>query len=218
MAVCRVHALLPDPGTVGVTAIDKRPVDGPVVAGPYGLFADVQADRKDHGGPDRAVYAYAQEAAQAWAARLGREVVPGLFGENLRTAGLDVDGAVIGERWQVGEPGVGPELEVTMPRTPCATFGRRLGEERWVRRFTEGGMPGAYLRVARRGALRAGDPVRVAHRPEHGVTVAQWFTGPTGERARALLAAQDAGQVRLAEALLAHVRPALARWAESGGA
>ncbi len=209
--MCRVHALLPDAGTVGVTAIDKRPVPGPVLVRPYGLFADVQADRKDHGGLDKAVYAYAQESADAWSAELGRTVVPGLFGENLRTAGVDVDGAVVGERWQVGEEGTGPLLEVTMPRTPCATFGRRLGEERWVRRFTRGGLPGAYLRVLAAGTLAAGDPVRVVHRPAHGVSVGGWFREPGAASARALLDAQDAGQVRLAEELTAYLLPVLAR-------
>jgi len=58
-AVCRVSALLPDPGTIGVTAIDKRPVDGPVHVRPLGLRADVQADRKHHGGLDQAVYVFA---------------------------------------------------------------------------------------------------------------------------------------------------------------
>lgn len=211
IAVCRVHALLPDPGTVGTTAIDKRPVAGPVRVRPHGLYADVIADRKDHGGLDKAVYAYSQESAEVWSAQLGREVVPGLFGENLRTRGLDVDGAAVGERWQVGTEGTGPVLEVTMPRTPCATFGRYLGEERWVRRFTEGGLPGAYLRVVAGGEVAAGDAVSVLHRPGHGVSVGGWFREPSAASARALLAAQDAGEVVLADALLDYLRPALAR-------
>ncbi len=211
LAVCRVHALLPDAGTVGTTAIDKRPVHGPVRVRAHGLYADVIADRKDHGGLDKAVYAYSQESAEVWAAELRREVVPGLFGENLRTAGLDVDGAVIGERWQVGAQGTGPLLEVTMPRTPCATFGRYLGEQRWVRRFTQGGLPGAYLRVVAVGDVAAGDAVDVVHRPGHGVSVGGWFREPSAADARALLDAQDAGEVRLADALLDYVLPALAR-------
>ena len=96
LAVCRVHQLLPDAGVFGVTAIDKRPVEGAVRVRPFGVRGDVQADRADHGGRDKALYAYAQEAADRWAAELGREVPPGLFGENLRTAGVDVDGAEVG--------------------------------------------------------------------------------------------------------------------------
>lgn len=183
-AVCRVDRLLPDSGTIGITAIDKRPVDGPVRVRPLGLRADVQADRKHHGGVDQAVYAYAQEDADHFAGVLDREVTPGLFGENLRTAGVDVTGAVTGERWRIGET---LELEVTIPRIPCGTFARRLRVDGWVRRFTQEGRPGAYLRVVRSGSVAAGDPVVVTHRPSHGVTIGQLFAGPTPEQARAVL-------------------------------
>ncbi|WP_123518956.1 MOSC domain-containing protein [Frigoribacterium sp. PhB24] len=173
-AVCRVSSLRPDSGTIGVTAIDKRPVDGPVHVRPLGLRADVQADRKHHGGLDQAVYAFADEDASHFAELLGREVTPGLFGENLRTSGLDVTGAVIGERWAVGETLV---LEVTAPRVPCATFARRLGEPQWVKRFMAEGRPGAYLKVVKSGPVESGDAVVVLSRPEHGPTIREVFTG-----------------------------------------
>lgn len=209
--MCRVHQLLPDAGTVGVTAIDKRPVDGPVKAGRLGLYADVQADRAHHGGPDQAVYAYAQEDADHWAAELGRPVEPGLFGENLRTRGVEVSTAVVGERWRVGSA----VLEVTQPRTPCATFARRLGEDRWVRRFTEANRTGAYLRVVTPGRLGAGDAVVVEHRPEHGVTVADWFGGWSagGDLAHAqrLLEAHALGEVRLTDEMRERAATVIAR-------
>lgn len=204
LAVCRVHVLHPDAGAVGITAIDKRPVEGRVKVRPLGLYADLQANRADHGGVDQAVYAYAQEDADHWAAELGREITPGLFGENLRTRGIDVNRAVIGERWQVGTA----LLEVTQPRTPCQTFARRLGEERWVRRFAEANRSGAYLRVIENGDLGAGDTVDVVQRPEHGVTIADWFGvryGQTSDGAAVaarLLAAHAADEVRLADDLL----------------
>ncbi|MGW2093456.1 MOSC domain-containing protein [Promicromonospora sukumoe] len=188
LAVCRVYVLHPDPGTVGVTAIDKRPVEGRVKVRPYGLYADVQADRANHGGLDQAVYAYAQEDADHWSVELGREVTPGLFGENLRISGLDVNGAVIGEQWRIGSA----LLEVTQPRTPCQTFGRRLGEQRWVRRFTQANRTGAYLRVVENGDLGAGDTVDVVHHPLHGVTVADWFGAQYG-LARAAAGSGSAG-------------------------
>ncbi len=104
-AVCVVHQVLPDPGgEVGVTAIDKRPVDGAVLVSPSRFGEDRCLDVKHHGGPDQVVYAYADEDAAFWAGELGREVAPGLFGENLRTSGLDVNGAEIGERWRFGDP------------------------------------------------------------------------------------------------------------------
>ncbi|WP_209560122.1 MOSC domain-containing protein [Frigoribacterium sp. PvP032] len=188
-AVCRVHALLDDSGSVGVTAIDKRPVDGPVPVRKLGVRGDVQASRAHHGGEDKAVYAFADEDATHFAELLGRQVLPGSFGENLRTAGLDVTGAVIGERWAVGERLV---LQVTMPRTPCATFARRLGERGWVRRFQEEGRPGAYLKVVVGGEVSAGDELRVVHRPEHGVSIGECFAGLAPERAALLLSDQEA--------------------------
>jgi MOSC domain-containing protein YiiM len=193
LAVCRVHALHPDKGN-GTTAIDKRPFDGPVRVRPLGVFGDVQADRKHHGGPDKAVYAYGQEDADSWARELGYEVTPGLFGENLRTSGINVSGAVIGERWQVGDRLV---LEVTSPRVPCGTFQRRLREPHWVKRFTEKGLTGAYLRVVRAGDIQAGNAIEVLSRPDHGVSVFDWFTEPTVERMERLQAAQESGEIRL---------------------
>jgi MOSC domain-containing protein YiiM len=198
LAVCRVDRLLPDPGTVGVTAIDKRPVDEPLRVRPLGLYGDVQASRKHHGGVTKALYAYADEDARVWADALGRDIPPGLFGENLRTSGLDVSGAEIGERWRIGDELV---VEVTFPRTPCATFQRRMGEPQWVRRFTEAGMPGAYLRVVHSGTIAAGDSVEVVSRPGHGVTVASWFTAADARQSAALDAAERDGTVRLAPEL-----------------
>ncbi|MDD9205274.1 MOSC domain-containing protein, partial [Georgenia sp. 10Sc9-8] len=142
--------------------------------GAYGLRGDVQADRKDHGGPDKALYVLDEAEAAHWAAELGEPVPPGRFGENLRVAGLPVDDAEIGERWRVGDQ---LEVEVTGPRTPCATFGRWLGQDGWVKRFAQHGRPGIYLRVLRPGDVVAGNRVTVVHRPGHGITVARWFAG-----------------------------------------
>lgn len=166
VAVCAVRQLRPDAGHVGVTAIDKRPLDGAVRIGAYGVYADVQADRKHHGGLDKALYAYAQEDAEFWERELGQELPPGFFGENLRTAGIDVNAALVGERWRIGDR---VEVEVTMPRTPCQTFARWVGgaEERgWVKRFSRERRLGPYLRVVTSGRVQAGDEIVVVHRPE----------------------------------------------------
>ncbi|QNE36041.1 MOSC domain-containing protein [Leifsonia shinshuensis] len=195
LAVCRVAQLRPDAGNVGVTAIDKQPVESRLKVRTLGLYGDVQADRKHHGGSTKALYAYADEAADYWAAELGRPIPPGLFGENLRTAGLDVDGAEIGERWRIGDKLV---VEVTCPRTPCATFQRRMKEPQWVRRFTEAGRVGAYLSIVHAGTVGAGDAVEVVRRPGHGVTIASWFTGADADQADALVAAKEAGALELA--------------------
>jgi len=196
LAVCRVHQLRGTKTGIGVTAIDKRAVDGPVKVRPLGLHGDVQADRKNHGGPDQAVYAYSQEDADFWAAELGRDVPPGLFGENLRTQGLDVSGAVIGQRWRVGADVV---LEVTSPRVPCATFGERMGEPQWVKRFTQAARIGSYLRVVEGGKLAAGDPITVLSTPSHGITVGKFFSDPTVEDVLTLQAQHDAGELTLGD-------------------
>lgn len=181
--------------TVGVTGIDKRPVDTPVEitvpARGSGLAGDAVCDRRYHGGPDQAVYAYAGEDLEHWRHELGRTLPPGTFGENLTTRGLDVTGALIGERWQVGPTCV---LEVSAPRLPCRTFAAFLAEQGWVRRFTEQGRPGAYLRVIRPGSVCAGDPMLVLHRPAHDVTIGLAFRALTSDRAALprLLAAEPA--------------------------
>ena len=98
------------------TAIDKRPVDGPVDVTWLGLAGDRQLG-SGHGGVDKAVYAYSDEDAAWWADELGREIPSGLFGENLRTHGLATSGAVIGEQWSAGTA----VFEVRMPRTRART-------------------------------------------------------------------------------------------------
>ncbi len=212
LAVAVMFEPLPRIGSArGPTSIDKRAVDGPVGVDAVGVHGDRVYDTKHHGGPDKAVYAYAQEDADGWAAELDRELPPGYFGENLRTAGLDVTGAVIGETWQVGDGPAPVLLEVTMPRTPCQTFARRMDEPHWVRRFTARGRPGAYLRVRRGGSVRAGDPVVVVDRPAHGVGIGAWFTGRRPADARAVLAAEAAGTLAVAADLRPYLDAAVAR-------
>lgn len=169
---------------VGVTGIDKRAAAGPVavrapgVRGASGLAGDQIFDKANHGGDDQAVYAYAREDLDAWQAELGRELTGGVFGENVTTAGVDVTGARIGERWRIGEQ---VELEVAVPRIPCGTFAHWIAEQRWVKRFTIAAMPGAYLRVCSPGEIQAGDPIVITHRPDHDVTIGLTFRALTRE-------------------------------------
>ena len=181
-AVCVSGAdLLPLPDRrPGRSGIDKKPVVARVAVGELGLAGDVQVNRKYHGGEGQAVYAYAQEDADWWAAELDRELPPGRFGENLRTTGLDLTGAVLGERWQVGTA----VLEVTAPRIPCANFARFWGVDQLVKRFTAHGASGTYLRVLQTGEIGAGDTVEVVHRPDHGVTAGLVFRAFTTQKSR----------------------------------
>ena len=151
-----------------MSSIGKAPVDGRVRVQGVNVAGDDQADRRVHGGPDKAVYSYAWEDTLWWSARLARELGPGMFGENLTLEGVDASHAVVGERWRIGTV----ELEVCQPRLPCAKLGHRFGDQRMVRRFAEAGRPGAYLRILTEGELGAGDQVHITHTPSHGVTVA----------------------------------------------
>ena len=149
------------------TGIFKVPVDGRVATRGVNLVGDDQADRRAHGGPERALYAYAAEDLDWWSEQLGVEVPPGSMGENLTVRGIDVTNALAGERWRAGSVLV----EVTSPRVPCFKLGIRMGDGRFPQRFAEARRPGAYLRIVEHGDVGAGDEVVVVHRPSHAVTV-----------------------------------------------
>lgn len=212
--VCIVHELLPEPTNPDqLTAIGKAPVAYAVPVGPYGLGGDLVKDHRHHGGIEQAVYVYADEDAAWWAGELGVELPAGAFGENLRTSGIDVTGAEIGERWRVGTAGL--ELELTCPRIPCATFARHMArrgapERGWVKRFTEHGAPGAYFAVSSPGTVAAGDAIEVVHRPGHGITLGRTFTHDVPETWQVLLDAEQAGTVRLYDDTRAHARRVVA--------
>lgn len=166
-------------GSLKRSGIDKRPVDGPVHVHTLGVGDDEIADQANHGGPDQAVYAYAREDLDTWSDVLGRELGPGQFGENLTTRGIDLTYAHAGDRWQVG----GALLEIAGVRIPCAVFQGFLNEDRWVKRFTQGRLPGPYFRVLEEGRVQAGDEIHVIEKRDHEVTVEFLFRALTTERA-----------------------------------
>ena len=162
------------------TSFRKHSVDGPVRVHELGLEGDQVADTKHHGGVFQAVYAFGQEDLDLWAARIGGPLGPAMFGENLTTAGLDVNEAVLGEHWRIGTALLSP-IEV---RIPCSVFKNWLGRHHldnaeWAKRFTAEGRPGPYLRVLEEGVLQAGDEIVVEHRPEHAFTVSMMFRALT---------------------------------------
>lgn len=181
-----VGAARPIGAKSGLTGIDKRPTldsiqvsaPGPARPGGSGLEGDTICDTESHGGDDQAVYAFAREDLDWWQRERDVPLRPGVFGENLTTRGLDVTGALIGERWLVGDRLL---LEVTGPRIPCATFATWMGDRGWLKAFTRRARPGAYLRVVEPGRVRAGDPVRVDSRPHHDVSINMLFRALTLE-------------------------------------
>lgn len=196
-------------GTKGRSGIGKRPVTAPVHTGVDQLAGDTICDLRNHGGPDQAVYAYAGEDARWWAAELDRAVGPGAFGENLTTEGVEVTDAVIGERWAIGSA----EFEVSVPRIPCRVFAGFWDVADLIKRFTAAARPGAYLRIASAGSFQVGAPVRIVHRPEHGVTIAQTFRALTGDRS---LAPRLLDAPQLPTAVHARVRSWLRAGADAG--
>ena len=151
------------------TSIWKDPVPGRVAIHGVNLEGDDQSDRRVHGGELKAVYAYAREDLEWWGKALGQPLGAGAFGENLTTDGIDVTGARIGERWQVGTA----LLEVTQPRLPCYKLEARLERPGFITEFIDGGRPGAYLRIVEEGEVGAGDALRVLSRPEGMPSVAE---------------------------------------------
>lgn len=177
------------------SSIDKHPVSGPVAVLATHLDGDEQADGNQHGGPDKAVYAYATEDLDWWSTRLGRHLDAGAFGENLTTRGLRLDEAVIGEQWQVG----GAVLQVSEPRTPCWKLGMRMGDASFPRAFARARRPGVLLRVLGEGALEAGDAIEVGAVPAHGVRAADvsaMYYGDAVDVARILVAPELADHWR----------------------
>ncbi len=171
------------------TAFWKHPVDGPVDVRGVNVDGDEQADRRVHGGPTKAVYAYALEETRAWEDETGLAIGPGGMGENLTISGLDVSGARAGERWAIGSV----LLEVTEPRLPCFKLNTRMGDRRFGKRFIAAGRPGAYLRIVEEGTLEAGDRVEVVRRPDHDVTMRLMMHAGLVDRSRLpeLLAAPE---------------------------
>ncbi|GHF58902.1 sulfurase [Kitasatospora xanthocidica] len=163
---------------VGRSGIDKRPVEHRVTARTWGLEGDLVANLKVHGGPNKAVYAFAREDADFWVEELGREIGPGAFGENFSTLGVDITNAEVGEQWAIGDA----VFEVIRARKPCKVFAGYWEVPDLVKRFIAHGAPGAYLRVLQEGSVGAGDPVEIIHRPGHGVTVGLMLRALTTER------------------------------------
>jgi MOSC domain-containing protein YiiM len=169
------------------TAIWKDPVEGPVPVAGVNLVGDDQADRRVHGGPDKAVYAYAAEDYAWWADELGRPVPAASFGENLTTSGVDLRAARVGDRWRVGSV----VLQVAQPREPCFKLGIRMGDDGFPGRFEAAGRAGAYLRIVTPGELQAGDAIEVTPAAEPSVALGQMVRGALPTELVELIASDD---------------------------
>lgn len=159
-----VGKVAPLPSTGQLTAFIKTPVSARVAIHALGVEGDQQSNLRVHGGPEKAVYAYASANYAGWRADLpdlADRFVPGAMGENLVVSGLDEATVHLGDIVRVGTA----LLQVAQIREPCAVFAAVMGTARVVRAMTRSGRCGWYLRVLEPGDVAAGDPHDIVDRP-----------------------------------------------------
>jgi MOSC domain-containing protein YiiM len=151
------------------TGIFKRPVDGPVTLRTFNLDGDRQADLRVHGGPSKAVYAYALDHYAYWRQEFPDMTLSwGIFGENLTGDWPPEDAVNVGDRFRIGSA----EVMATEPRLPCYKLGVKFGRRDIIKRFLASGRTGFYFAVVREGMVRAGDLIEPVVRDTHGITIA----------------------------------------------
>lgn len=187
------------------TGFFKAPVTGPVWCGRTNLAGDGQADTRAHGGPDKAVLAYAAAHYDLWRAELSLAgMPPGGFGENLTVDTLDENTVCVGDVFEIGSA----TLQVSQPRGPCWKINRRWRIPDLLARVRQTGRTGWYHRVLAEGFIEAGQTLVLVQRPHPEWTVAR-ATELAARRDTRTAAERDA-QIALAEC------PALAeRWRET---
>lgn len=149
------------PGTF--SAIDKRPLPGPVRVTIDGLAGDEQGERRVHGGPDKAVHHYPFDHYAWWRTELDDAALlraPGAFGENLSTTGCTEDDVCIADVVRIG----GALLQVSQGRQPCWKLNDRFGDPHVARRMQHSGRTGWYYRVLEEGEIAAGDTMALVER------------------------------------------------------
>lgn len=192
------------------TAYAKKPVSGPVAVHALGLDGDAQANRRVHGGPEKAVYGYPVSGYAAWQAdfpALADRLVAGAMGENLVIAGGDEHDHCLGDIVRAGTA----ILQIAQIREPCSTFTATLGTARVAKAMTRSGRCGWYYRVIEGGMLAAGDAHDVIERPNPDWPISRFTPIAAGLSGRAeeldalsrLPGLTPAWQVRMAEALAA---------------
>ena len=137
------------------TGIYKLPTSEPTRIDTLGIKDDFIANQEAHGGPDQAVFLYGMPDYVWWGRELGKEMVPGMFGDNLTIGELESAQYRIGDRFHMGSV----VLEVTAPRTPCSTLAARMDDPQFIKKYRRADRPGLYCRVIRAGTVQTGDEV-----------------------------------------------------------
>jgi len=166
-----------------MSAIGKRPVDGPRAVLPLGIEGDEQADLTVHGGPSKAVYAYPSEhyafwqtvRAQAGVALWDEALPPGSIGENLTLAGVVENDVFVGDVLRF--PGCA--LAVSEPRYPCFKFNAAMGFKHAGKLMVQSGWCGWYLAVREPGTIAAGETFTIEPGPRQ-VGIGEIFRARTG--------------------------------------
>jgi MOSC domain-containing protein YiiM len=153
------------------TGIFKFPTEEPAKVTKLGLEGDVIVSKKDHGGPDQAVYVYGAADYEWWSRELGKEIAPGIFGENLTISELESAQFNVGDYIHTGKV----TLQVTAPRIPCSTFATRMSDPQWVKRFRHAERPGLYCRVINEGFVQTGNPVSIEKYAGETISVVDMF-------------------------------------------
>lgn len=150
------------------TGIFKQPVEGVRFLRKVQLEGDGQGDLKNHGGPDKALCAYAQDHFPYWERTLGIEIKAGAFGENVTLVGMTEQEVCIGDRYKLG----GAVVEVSQPRQPCFKLAMKHGVSDLVAQVQRTGYTGYYFRVIEEGPIEEGSPILLLHRGKEGRTIA----------------------------------------------
>ncbi len=144
------------------SAIGKEPIHGPIKVHRLGLAGDGQANKKHHGGPDKAVCVYSLNHYDYWQNQLGKlDFRPGAFGENLTVDGWIETDVCLGDTWRIGSA----KFQISQPRQPCATLARRWGVKDLANQVQQNGYTGWYLRLLTEGTIEAGEEVELIERP-----------------------------------------------------
>lgn len=166
------------------SAIAKQPVFGPVRIGPMGLEGDQQADRVNHGGPDKAILHYPHDHYGFWQEELDGHALlqePGAFGENITTDGLVESSLCIGDRLRLGTALV----EVSQGRQPCWKVDHRFARKGVTARILQTARSGWYYRMIEPGTVEEGDQIELIDRLHENWTVERVFrlllTGKRGD-------------------------------------
>ena len=154
------------------TGIFKQPIDHEVEIKTLGITGDAVLDRKHHGGPDQAVYAYRVEDYDFWCNELGQTILPGTFGENLTLEGMPTPHLFIGDRIRFSQV----VLEVTAPRIPCNILAARMGDSRFAKKFVAAERPGLYFRVIEPGLLKTGEAFLIDPTDRQSISTVQMFS------------------------------------------